>query len=512
MVDMDLIEKCVSPWASPVVIVAKPDGGHRMTQDLRQINVISRTDSYPMHRIDEILAAMDGAVIFSSIDISKGYWQIPVALEDRDKTAFYGPDGLYRCKRAPFGEKNSGATFQRAMDTVLAGLLWKNCLSFVDDVYIYSSSIEQHFHDIFEVFSAITKAGFTINPKKVKLFQTVIKFLGFIIEKGKHRPDPEKLEKLQNYPIPKSQKTVQRFLGFIGFYRHFYDHFERIARPLNRLLGKETKFVWSSDCQEAFETLRNGLTSFTFLYMPRLDEQFIVTCDAASGGLGATLANYREGLHFPIWFASKSLNSAQKNYSTTEQECLAVIWAIRKFKAFLEYTHFIVETDHQALVWLMKIKDPIGRLARWALELQGYDFEMRYRKGSSNHAADALSRLHEISFLDSEIITKEELRAAQASDPLLAKVIQSLSNRTDSADKQVVKLCKEARVSSDGILLKFVGSNVVQQECSNEFGWKIWVPKSLVPKVLKLHHDSILAGHMSQTKSLYRIADRFWWK
>ena len=167
-----------------------------------------------MHRIDEMLAALSGAVIFSSVDLTKGYWQIPVAVEDRDKTAFHGPDGLYRCKRAPFGEKNSGATFQRAMDTVLAGLLWKNCLSFVDDVYIYSKSLEDHIKDLEEVFTRITGAGFTINPKKVKLFQKRITFLGFIIEEGKHYPDPVKLEVLVNYPRPNSVEKM--FLGICG--------------------------------------------------------------------------------------------------------------------------------------------------------------------------------------------------------------------------------------------------------------------------------------------------------
>ena len=508
MVDMDLVEKCSSPWASPVVIVGKSDGGHRMTLDLRALNAVTKADAYAMHRVDEMLACLSGATIFSSIDLTKGYWQIPVAEEDRDKTAFHGPDGLYRCKRAPFGEKNSGATFQRAMDTVLAGRIWKNCLSFVDDVFIFSKTLEDHVRDLDEVFGKLTAAGFTINPRKVKLFQKRIEFLGFIIEEGKHRPDPKKLDALVNYPVPKSTKHVQRFLGFVGFYRHFFDHYEKIARPLYRLLGKDKKFEWSRECQAAYLDLCTGLKESTFLYMPNLNEPFVIQADACHGGLGCVLANYRDGKYFPVWFASKSLTGAQRNYSTTEQECLAIVWAIRKFRAFVEYSHFIVETDHQALQWLMRIKDPIGRLARWSLELQGYDFEIRYRKGINNQAADALSRMHEIALLEYEVITKAELKGAQETDSHLHQLIEHLSGNV-SVDARVGRDAREARLSDSGILLKYIGSLGGTEVASN---WKIWLPEALIGKVLAFYHNSILTGHMSTNKTFQRVQDRFWFQ
>ena len=520
MVSMDLIEKCSSPWASPVVLVSKEGGGHRMTLDLRSLNSVTRSDAYAMHRVDEMLACLSGATVFSSIDLTKGYWQIPVAPEDRDKTAFHGPDGLYRCKRAPFGEKNSGATFQRAMDTVLGDLLWKNCLSFVDDVFIFSNSLEDHLRDLDQVFSKLRAAGFTINPSKVVLFQKRIKFLGFIIEEGKHRPDPKKLDQLVNYPVPKTAKHIQRFLGFVGFYRHFFHHYDQLSRPLYRLLRKDAKFKWEPSCEEAFNKLCTGVKESTFLYMPNLNEQFVIQCDASGNGLGCVLANYRDGKYFPVWFASKSLTGAEKNYCTTEQECLAVVWAVRKFRAFIEYSHFIVETDHQALTWLMRIKDPIGRLARWSLELQSYDFEIRYRKGANNEVADTLSRMHELALvecddimnlalLDHEVITREEIKMAQAGDPTLASIIQNLNTKLTSNGQEAIRGVNEAKLSPDGILLKFVGkiSNVTTSDNND---WKIWLPDSLIQQVMSFYHNSILSGHMSASKTLQRVASRFW--
>ena len=507
LLDLDLIEPCNSPWASAPVLVPKSDSGTRLAIDYRRVNAVTLPDAYPGHRVDDMLCSLANAKIFTAFDLSKGYFQIAVAEKDRDKTAFHGPDGLYRFKRAPFGARNSGQTFMRAINLALKGQLWRNVVTFVDDVYVYSANVEDHINDILETLASLQAAGFTINPKKIQLCVTSLKFLGFVVVPGKYYPDPDKLAALEKWEAPQNIRALRRFLGFANFYRHFFEKFEQIARPLYHLLKNNVKYLWSGSCQGAFDSIRKGLNEASCLYMPNLNLPFIIQTDSSGGGLGAQLIQEVNSKRHPVWFASRSLSPAERNYSTTEQECLGVIWAVRKFQGFIEFSQVTIECDHQALSWLQKIPHPMGRLARWALELQSYNLNIKYIKGSSNTVADALSRTDSCFFIDVESCSRTELRDHQVKDTALYPIIQHLTGVAITIPPRDIHTYS---MSNDGVLLKDTGATS-QKPWEGATHAKPCIPKSLVPKVLRMFHDSVLSGHMGVRRTVQRIECRMWW-
>ena len=509
LLELDLIEPCSSPWASAPVLVPKDGGGTRLAIDYRKVNAVTLPDAYPGHRVDDMLCSLANAKIFTAFDLSKGYFQISVAERDRDKTAFHGPDGLYRFKRAPFGARNSGQSFMRAINLALKDQLWRNVVTFVDDVYVYSSNIEDHIRDIQETLASLKAAGFTINPKKVQLCVNELKLLGFIVVPGKYYPDPDKLSALEKWEPPQNIRALRRFLGFANFYRHFFEKFEQLARPLNHLLKSNVQYTWSDSCQVAFNNIRKGLNEASCLYMPNLNLPFIIQTDSSGGGLGAQLIQEVNSQRHPVWFASRSLSQAEKNYSTTEQECLGVIWAVRKFHGFIEFSQVTIECDHQALSWLQRITNPVGRLARWALELQGYNLHIKYIKGTTNTAADALSRTDSCFSIDIETFTRNELREHQLRDIELVPIIQHLKGHQPQpvgTRRDITTYC----LSNDGVLLKDTGPST-QKPWEGATHLKPCIPRTLVPKILRMFHDSVLSGHMGMRRTIQRIEGRMWW-
>ena len=428
-IDNDIVEPSNSPWASHTILTPKKGGGHRLVVDYRAINAVTTGDSYPMQRIDDLFCYLSNAQVMSKFDLSHGFYQLPVALKDREKTAFITPRGLYQFKRAPQGMKGSPASFQRAVDLVTSKLRFKCLLGYFDDLMIFSNSLEEHLRDLKLFLELMREAGFTINPNKVELCKSKMGFLGFIVEGGKVYPDPDKVSALDNYTTPKNVKDIQRFLGFAGYYRQFLENFSIIARPLTQLLRKDVKFNWTSECQLAFEKLKNGLKASVELSLPDLNLPFTIQCDASDQGIGAVLLQVKDGVRTPVWFISRQLTPAESKYSISEKECLAIIFAVKKFKPYIEFSHFTVETDHQALCWLQRIKEPVGRLARWSLELQGYNYTVAYRSGVRNRTADALSRACEVLYIEAEDIpTREVLVAARKADLHLGRIIEYIQN------------------------------------------------------------------------------------
>jgi hypothetical protein len=349
LIKYDIIERSKSPWSANSFIVPKPDGSQRFVINYKPLNAITVPDQYPMSRMDDMLAILGGSKYFSTFDLAKGFYQICMAEEDKEKTAFISHHGLWQFKKLAMGLRNSPATFVRCIDQVLGDLKWKNCCVYFDDILIFSKTYEEHLEHITQVLTKLKEAGLTIHPNKVQLCRQKLKFLGHIIEPGKSHPNPEKVEKLKQYPLPRSATQVMQFLGLVGFYRKFIPEFAKFAKPLHELTKKDTKFAWRNCAQKSFEFLKGALTEMTEVYMPDLNHPFVIQCDASDKGVGAVLLQEKEGNRCPIWFASRSLKPAETRYSTSEKECFAVLWAIEKFKGFVEYSHFIVKTDHQAL-------------------------------------------------------------------------------------------------------------------------------------------------------------------
>jgi len=311
----------------------------------KPLNAITVADVYPMSLMDDMLSILWQCQFFSTFDLSKGFYQIAMASENKAKTAFLSHHGLWQFKRLPMGLKNSPATFVRCVDQVLGDLKWKVCAVYFDDTIIFSSNFEEHVRHIDLVLGRLKEAGLTIHPKKVQLCCQRLKFLAHIIEPGRCRPNPEKVEALRKFPTPPNSKQIMIFFGLVDFYRKFVPNFAKMAKPLNELTRKIKSFVWTQETEDAFQSLRDSLSNMAEVYLPDLNHPFLIQSDASDIGLGAVLLQEKDGIRYPVWFASRSLKPAETRYSVSEKECLAVLWSNEKCCGFVEYNHFVVETD-----------------------------------------------------------------------------------------------------------------------------------------------------------------------
>ncbi|GBC39113.2 retroviral-like aspartic protease 1 [Rhizophagus irregularis DAOM 181602=DAOM 197198] len=375
MESQGLIRKSASPWASPVVIVDKKGGEKRLCIDYRKLNAVTKADAYPLPRIDDMLESFSNATWFTTLDLASGYWQVAMDSADVEKTAFITPFGLYE----------------------FLEYLGKFVAVYLDDVIIYSKgTLEQHLDHLRQVFETLRRANLKIKLKKCYFCLGNIHFLGHVVGREGIRPDPEKIEKIKTFPVPTNLTQLRSALGLFSYYRKFIKDFSKIAKPMLLLLKKETPFHWTEKQQTAFDYLKERLAKSPILTYPDFEQPFIIHTDASGTGLGAVLLQIREdGKEHVVAYTSRSLNKAECNYPITDQECLAIVWAIKHFQHYLGLKPFTIVTDHSALKWLKTSKIPKGRRARWVMDLQQYDFNIKHRAGKANANADALSRMFE---------------------------------------------------------------------------------------------------------------------
>ena len=409
MLKRGVIQKSTSPWASPVVLVPKKNGEIRFCIDYRKLNAITIRDEYPLPRIDDMLDTFTGSKWFSSMDLASGYWQIEMDEKDAQKTAFITSEGLYEWKVMPFGLTNAPPTFQRMMHEVLGDLIYTKAPVYIDDVNTHSKTFEEHIQDLDEVFSRIRKAGLKLRADKCKFCCEEIEFLGYVVGRDGVKTDKKKIEKVKNYPKPITITELKGFLGLASYYRRFIKDFSKIAKPLNDLMKNikyqegqkkkeqnkriSIKEKWTEKHEESFKMLKEKLCTTPVLMYPDFEREFLLYTDASGYALGAVLSQKDDDRkEHVIYYASKSLTQAEQNYSTTELECYAVVWAVDKFHPYLEGKKFKIITDHYALKWLQTSKLK-GRRARWMIKLQAYDYEVIYKEGRKHKNADALSRI-----------------------------------------------------------------------------------------------------------------------
>nr|XP_034316843.1 uncharacterized protein LOC117686229 isoform X2 [Crassostrea gigas] len=392
MLQLNVIEPSSSPYSAPVVIARKKDGTNRFCIDYRRLNCATVFDAEPMPSPESIFSKMTGKKFVSKIDLSKGYWQVPMADESKPLTAFSTPSGLYQFRTMPFGLVNAPATFSRMMRKLLQGM--NGVENFIDDVIVFTDTFEEHLHILKTVFERLRDAGLAARPTKCFIGFDKIDCLGHMVGNKCLEPEQDKIDAVRNAPIPQTKKQVRAFLGLAGFYRKFIPNFSAIAIPLSDLTkkGQPNKVIWTESQQRAFDTLKHMLSERPILKLPEFNEIFILRTDAADDGIGAVLLQMEDDEKLPVAYASRKLQPREKAYAVIEKECLAVVWGIQKFHQYLYGREFLLETDHQPLTYLNKAKTENSRLMRWALQLQPYRFRIIAIKGSDNVGADYLSR------------------------------------------------------------------------------------------------------------------------
>src|SRR3984957_7233593 len=391
-----LIKPSTSPWSFPVVVVRKKNGKFRFCVNYKPLNDITKKGTYPLLRIDEILDSLHQAQWFTTLDLASGYWQIKVKAKDQEKTAFITKFGTFEFKVMPFGLCNIPATFQRTMNQILRDIIDKFIWVYLDDVLLYSKQFNEHLAHIEEVFNRIRKAELRLKAEKYHFVDTELQFLGHVVGKEGVKPDPEKIQKMVDYPEPQNIKELRGVLGLFSYYRRFIQDFAQIADPLYYLLKKDIEYSWTKNQQKAFEELRDRLTKAPIVQYPNFDQPFFLYTDASLTGLGAVLAQKKDKAEYVIAYASRTLNPAEKNYGITELECLAVVWSVKYFRHYLCGNRFTIITDHAALKWLLNSTSECAnrRLERWKITLSEYEYDIEYRKGTKHSNADAFSRIN----------------------------------------------------------------------------------------------------------------------
>ena len=485
---------------------------------------------YPLPRCDDILESSAGAQWFSHLDLLRGYWQIDVVEEDREKTAFATPDGLYQFGKLSFGLTNAPACFMRAIHLVLKGLCWSDCLVYLDDIIVFGRTLQEHRERLSLVLSRLSEAGLKINPKKCKLLSERVIVLSHVMTRDGISTDPEKVRVIKEWPVPEDESQLKAFLRTASYYRQFVPNYATIAAPLHRASQKGERFRWTVQCEEAFASIKRKLTNAPILAFPQLDEPFILDTDASDKGLGAVLSQVQGGNECVIAYAARALSKAEGNYSTTRKELLALVWGAEHFETYLYGRRFLARTDHSALQWLQNFKNPRGQVARWLERLSDFDFEVEHRSGQSRGNADGLLRLTwesinsaeqdedavSINSVNVEPLSRESIKVALKQDPILSQVVDWLKTgvkpaRCDvegSGRKLLSYWSQWGRLLlRDGLVLRHwenekTGQEIYQQIC---------LPESFVPQVLHVLHNSPSAGHIGVSKTLEKVRRRFYW-
>ena len=437
-----IIRESSSPYASPIVLVRKKNGDIRLCVDYRTLNSRTIRDQYNIPKIEDTLHTLSGAAWFSTLDLKSGYYQIEMKEEDKPKTAFWCPLGFYEFNRMPQGITNAPATFQRMMEKCLGDMVFTDVLVYLDDLLIFSSTLEEHLERLDKVLTRLEQYGLKLNPEKCQFVRPSVKCLGHIISKEGVSTDPDKIEAVKTWPRPTNVKELKSFLGFSGYYRRFIEHYSHIAKPLNELThlyepvrkrgrGKNKKSStkskkkqpkkkpspttdfgdnWTPACQRAFESLIDKLTTSPVLGFADYNAPFILHTDASTSGLGAALYQVIDGKKRVIAYASRGLSKSEVNYPAHKLEFLALKWAVtEKFSDYLYGQRFMVYTDNNPLTYVLTTAKLDATGQRWLAALVNYDFDLKYKPGRNNQDADALSRRpHDAPYDDDESLQYKE--------------------------------------------------------------------------------------------------------
>ena len=505
MLSKNIISPSVSPYASPVLLVDKKNctdvpQDPRFCVDYRRLNEVTVKDIYPLPAADDLLHSLDGCSYFAAFDLRSGFWQVEVDPNSRPLTAFTYPGGLYEFNVMPFGLCNAPATFQRLMDVVLGPLKYNVALVFLDDILVKGKSVQDLASNIEKVFERLEKANLRFNPKKVRVGFRQLIYLGHVVTDKGISPDPAKVQGIRDFPRPINFTDVRSFIGMVSYYRKFIPSLTNYSRPLE-ILGASKIWYWTDKEENAFQTCKEILTKEALLHYTNYELPLVIQTDASAVGLGAVLLQFDGDVEKPICYASRALSANESKYHARELECLAVKWALRRFRPIIEGYKVTVFTDHESLVWLMRQDVPQGRLARWVLELQGTDFSVVHRSGAQNRNVDALSRSMHVQKLCSLSLAGNPTDASWIEKFSLAQINdEHCKFWLDKAERS-----EHGYTIEEGVLCKKI-----------KIRWQEWhaavVPDVLRTEILRSYHSEHRAGHFGVQLTFEIIRRRFTWE
>jgi hypothetical protein len=484
LLDKNILLPTVSPYGAPVLFIKKPDGRFRFCLDYRALNDITIKLRYPLPRIDDLLDAARGATCFSCLDMAGGFHQLPISSQDIPKTAFTTPFGQYAWRCLPMGLSNAPSQFQRTVNKIFEEYIGQFVLIYLDDVMILSKTPADHLDHLRMVFEKIREHGLQIRMSKCKFLQPQVKYLGHILSADGVAADPDKIKSLTDWEFPDTPKGVMQFLGLANYFRKFIPNLSRLAAPLYRLMKKGTIFQKGEEALLAFKAIKETLISPPVLAYPDPNLPYELISDASITGCGAVLTQESR----PIAYFSSKFSSAERNYTTGEQELLGIIKALKEWRCYLEGCQGLtIVTDHNPLTFFSKQPTLSRRQARWNEFMSRFQFTVKYRPGASN-PADPLSRIH----------------AEATTAVLLALTVSEFS--TDMLERIKSESSQDPHFQNDENVKNYIKKDGYWLHDS-----RVVVPASIREEIIREHHGNLVSGHFSWARTLDLISRHFWW-
>ena len=569
MLEAGVIRPSRSPYSFPIVVVGKKDGSKRFCVDYRKLNEITKKIAWPLAHIDDLLATLGKAKYFTTLDLKSGYWQVKMAEEDIEKTAFTCHRGLFEFNLMSFGLCNAPSIFTELMSIVLQNL-GHFAVAYLDDILVYSEDLESHLQHLQIVLDRLREHNLKLKLSKCSFLKERSDYLGFVISKDGILPDPKKVECIKDMKEPTNVREVRGFLGCCSYYRRFVNQFSHIAKPIIALTKKYVPFQWTEECQEAFDLLKRSLMEAPVLAYPNPQKPYILYTDASDDSIGAVLCQEnddKEGLgpkeknENPIHYLSHKLSDTQKRWPIIEKEAFSIYYALQHLDHYLHGAEFVIRTDHKPLKYLLTSPMQNRKIQMWALSIAGYNCRIEYIQGKRNCCADFLSRLpgHDLPTpeddkesveldepdiaentlevardLEVNVINTNRLNPREYTDcrAILQKRNQrlvadeecqeriDLTNHLDMKEEQEkdAAIRKLKRQLTKGTASRAVQDHHVQLEGvmyyvsdpESEPVLRLMVPEGLRQDVLHQFHERL--GHMGIDKVFYSIRRQYYWK
>uniref|UniRef100_A0A1B6LZF3 RNA-directed DNA polymerase n=2 Tax=Graphocephala atropunctata TaxID=36148 RepID=A0A1B6LZF3_9HEMI len=545
LLEQDIIRPSMSNYSSPTFLVSKPGTDkYRMVINYSKLNGKLKRIEHPIGDVSECYHYLQGSSYFTVLDLTQSFYQLKLSDRCKHFTGFVTPFASYEFQRVPYGLHVGSGIMSSLLNQVLDGLKFKCAMNFVDDIIVYSPTLEQHLEDLRAVVSRLDQHGLTVNPNKVSFVRKEIKFLGHLISKNQIKIDPDRTTAITEAKPPTDAKAVSRFIGAVSYFSKFIPGYADTAACLNELRKKSKGFEWTEECQRSFEKLKASVTNPPTLAIPDYSQKFILATDASNKAAGSCLMQQVNGQSKPVAYFSKKFSEAeQRDLTVYEKEALSMVWSINKFRSYLEVQEFELVTDNSALYWVLGNFRKLGKLARWVATILSLPFHIRHVRSKDNQVADFLSRLY-----DSRAAGKEEVSELNDfnEDPVYCtsrssrvkmrrdkKPEQTNRDKREDLEIRCVNNVKEFPLAftdfkthqeKDDEIVEimnsinrkdnnekfYVNKGIVMYRSKPNVLGRVYLPKDLVDMVFKFFHNSFAGCHMGQFKTIKKICGLFY--